>query len=401
MNILFLAIDINIKGRAGDSVHVRELVMALAKLGHNVDLIVPQIEGDPEEIDSLRAQPNIRISFIPLKHQFKDSSTVLFCKKVAKENEPDIIYERRVSGKIGYLLGTILDIPHLLEINGLPELETKMQGETRKQNALEKRIKKRLRRHFFIHTDIIVAVTESIKETLIKDYRLPSEKIIVVPNGANVDVFRKLDKMQSMQKLGLDTGKKYVCFSGNLAPWQGVDNLVRAAPEVIEKIPGAMFLIVGDGILRNELEMTAENLNIKSKFIFTGWVSYYDVPIYINSSEVCVVPSSITNERNIKTGGSSLKIYEYLACEKPVITGNLEGNKDLILNANAGYVVSPEKTSQLADAIMKLMENPELSEEMGKNGRRFVIDHNSWEVVAKKIVNICENVIENVNIGGG
>jgi glycosyltransferase involved in cell wall biosynthesis len=179
-----------------------------------------------------------------------------------------------------------------------------------------------------------------------------------------------------------------------------VFNLIRAAPEVIEKIPEVMFLIVGDGILRNDLEMTAEKLNIKTNFIFTGWVSYYDVPIYINSSEVCVHPSSITNERNKKTGGSSLKIYEYLACEKPVITGDLEGNRDLILNANAGYVVSPEKPSELAGAIINLIENQEQREEMGKNGRRFVIKHNSWEVVGKKIVNTCANVIDDVDLGG-
>jgi glycosyltransferase involved in cell wall biosynthesis len=400
MNILFLARDINIKGKAGDSVHVRELIKALAKLGHNVYLIVPQIEGNSDELDSLKAQQNVRIYFIRPKRHLKDISTISLCKKIAKDNEVDIIYERRVSGKISYLLSEILNIPHLLEINGLPELESKMLGKTSEQNAFGEKIRKRLRRHIYIHTNKIVAVTEGIKVTLAKDYRLPLEKIIVVPNGANVDLFRKKDMMQCKQKLGLENHKKYVCFSGNLAPWQGVDNLIRAAPKVIEKVPEAMFIIVGDGIMCNDLKRIAESLNIIDKFIFTGWVSYYDVPTYINSSEICVVPSSTTNERNKKTGGSSLKIYEYLACEKPVITGDLEGNKDLILEANAGYVVSPENTSQLAEAIINLIRNHELSEEMGKNGRRFVIEHNSWEVIAKKIVNVCENVIENVYFGG-
>ena len=250
-----------------------------------------------------------------------------------------------------------------------------------------------------MHVNKIVSVTEGIKEAFIMNYKLPPGKIVVVPNGANVDLFRKMDKIECKQKLGLEKNKKYVCFTGNLAPWQGVDNLVRAAPKVIGKVPEVMFIIVGDGMMRNGLEETVDNLDLKNKFIFTGWVSHNDVPTYVNSSEVCVVPSSTTIERNKKTGGSSLKIYEYLACEKPVITGDLEGNKALILEANAGCVVSPENTSELAEAIIELIRNQKLCEEMGKNGRRFVVEHNSWKVVAKKIVLECENVIKQYKNG--
>jgi hypothetical protein len=131
MNILFLALDNNIKGRAGDAVHIRELVGALAKSGHSIHLIAAETDEGPEELQLLKEHENIKLYFLKSRYRFKNLSTVSFCKKIAKENAINVIYERRFSAKMGYLLSNILKVPYLVEINGLAEKESEMQGKVK------------------------------------------------------------------------------------------------------------------------------------------------------------------------------------------------------------------------------------------------------------------------------
>ncbi len=387
MKILFLALDVNIKARAGDAVHVRELTMALAKLGHEVVLIAPFIEDGPKELAALKDHQNVKIFFAKTGRYFKNISTISFCKKVAKKGGAEIIYERRFSAKIGYSLGKLLKIPYFVEINGLPGLELKMLGKMRKQRPLVGAIKKRIRRRFFMHASKIVAVTNGIKEALIADYNLPPDNIVVVPNGANVDLFKKMDKLQCRQQLGLNRNDKYVCFSGNLAPWQGLDILIKSAPIVIKKIPDATFIIVGDGMMRDRLVSLVDKLNLRNSFIFTDWVPYKDTPRYINSSDICVAP--FIRERNEMIGLSPLKIYEYLSCEKPVVASFVKG-LEFLEEENLGLLVPPNNLAELGDALLKLLMNEEIAMEMGANGRRYVVENHSWRGVALRIAEICE-----------
>lgn len=386
MNILFLALDNNIKGRAGDAVHIRELAGALAKLGHNIYLIAAETEDSPEELQFLEDQGNVRMFFIKGKRHFKNLSTISFCKKIARENPVNIIYERRFSAKIGHSLSKILKIPYLVEINGLTEIESKMQGKIRKQNILVKRVKKRFRRRFFMHSGKVVAVTEGIKEALISEYKLPSEKIVVIHNGANVDLFREIDMIKCKRQLGLNINNRYVCFSGNLAPWQGLETLIKATPTLIEQIPEARILILGDGMMRGKLEGMVKELNMESRFIFTGWVPYNDVPTYINSSEVCVAP--FVKQRIC----SPIKIYEYLSCGKPVIASFIR-NLDFLKDTKSGILVKPDDPEDLGNALIEVMMNKNKSKEMGTRGRQYVINEHSWLSVAHKIAEACEGVI--------
>ena len=179
---------------------------------------------------------------------------------------------------------------------------------------------------------------------------------------------------------------------GNLAPWQGVEYLIRSAPLIIEEVPKTKFLIVGDGIMREKLESIVRELKLGEKFIFTGRVPYEKVPIFINISDVCVCPSPVNSYFRI-SGGSSLKIFEYLACGKPVVTGNIRGDGDLVVNSGSGFAVMSEDYAELAGAIIKLLKNEKLRLQMGENGRKTIVKYHSWERIAKKIVEIFEKII--------
>ena len=213
----------------------------------------------------------------------------------------------------------------------------------------------------------------------------------VINNGANTDVFKPLDLKQTKAKLQLENSKKYVCFVGNLAAWQGVEFLVQASPLILKKCPDAHFLIVGEGVMKDKLMAITSELDLSDKFTFTGRIPYEQVPLYINAADVCVAP--FIKERNSKIGLSALKTYEYLACGKPIVASSISGVRDLIESSGGGISVTPENPEELSAAVVTLLLNENMRVFMGNKGRRYVVENHSWDGVSRKILDICKDII--------
>ena len=166
---------------------------------------------------------------------------------------------------------------------------------------------------------------------------------------------------------------------------------MKSAPLVLAECPDTQFVIVGDGVMRDELVALVKQTGISDKVIFIGSIPYKRVPLYINASDVCVAP--FRGERNERTGLSPLKLCEYLACERPVVTSAISG-LGFIESQLAGILVTPDDFQELANAIIKLLRAPDLRKKMGENGRRYVVEERSWESVARKVAVVCQQAAE-------
>ncbi|HET8687695.1 MAG TPA: glycosyltransferase family 4 protein, partial [Methanosarcina sp.] len=214
----------------------------------------------------------------------------------------------------------------------------------------------------------------------------------VVSNGANTSLFKPLEQETCRQELGLDLEIPYICFVGNLAPWQGVEYLVKAAPSILFKFPGCHFLIVGDGVMKDDLFKLCSELGVEDRFIFTGVIAYDRVPLYINASDACIAPFIFA--RNAKIGLSPLKLYEYMACGKPVVASNISGVSDTIEASGGGISVLPENPGALAEGVLNLLENPDLRTRLGSKGLSYVTENYSWYSVAEKVNEVCKSGLE-------
>ena len=146
MNILFLALDVNLSKRTGDSIHVRELAQSLAGVGNRVQLITANPDGE-KNMAWTGSISNLQLSFTSSGRGLGDVSTVRFCKKIAKEHKAHIIYERRSSPKVGYALHKLLKIPYAVEINAIVEEERALlSGDV--DNASFKGFRKNMRTRF-------------------------------------------------------------------------------------------------------------------------------------------------------------------------------------------------------------------------------------------------------------
>ncbi len=387
MKILFLALDINLENMTGDSIHVRELATSLAKLGNEVFLITAYT-NEYSNLGWTKKTPNLHVFFNRVKPGFRNISTFIHCQKIANKYHVQIIYERRNSPKIGVILSRTLGIPAIIECNGLPGMEAEMLRGVQKRKTIIWPIRSLISRFLFRTIDGVVAVTQGIKREIIQNYHIRSDKVFVIHNGANLDLFKPIEQDLCKEKFDLNQENKYVCFIGNLAPWQGVEYLIKASPLIVKEDIKTRFLIVGDGVMAETLRRMVEDINMKDKFNFLGKVPYEQVPDLINASAICVAP--FIRKRNERIGLSPLKIYEYLACGKPVVASDIEGVGDFLRETRSGIAVEPENHDRLAKGIIGLLQNEDMSKEMGRNGRIIVTREHSWDSVAEKVIKVCK-----------
>jgi glycosyltransferase involved in cell wall biosynthesis len=400
MKLLFLDIVWPLYLADGSLIHRHELVSNLAKLDNEIHIFTTD-NSTLSHFDNIHCHYVRLGSLLALTINYFRSSAGL----VGSETF-DVMYTRNPN--FGFLAGLFYRSrckALVYELNGIPEDETNLiKSKNDAEKSLQERRKGKISRYFSSansklkililkkalgFSDKIIAVTPGIKANLESVYQIPGEKITVVPNGANTSLFKPLEQDACRKDLGLDLETSYVCFVGNLAPWQGVEYLVKAAPSILSRFPDCHFLIVGDGVMKNELLNLSRDLEIEDKFIFTGVVPYDRVPVYVNASDVCAAPFILA--RNAKIGLSPLKLYEYMACGKPVVASAISGVTEALEGSRGGLSVPPENPVALAEAISTLLENHELRGNMGSKGLNYVTENYSWYSIAKQVDGVCKS----------
>jgi glycosyltransferase involved in cell wall biosynthesis len=385
--LIYVPVAVLPSGDAG-AIRIRELAENFAKLGNQVTILCQvrsSTYGGIATIKRLKPVGAKVIGFIfsTIQGLFSGIAT-LFREKY------DLVYATAaLNGANAYLVASFARLPCIIEVNGLmrDEIRVGWVGWWRKAAGYTMSWFEEMS---FRRCHHLIAVTPEIKKALIADLGLNPAKIVAIPNGANIDLFKPVDCDQARKQLGLDQVTHLVAFVGRFSAWEGVHYLIKSIPYVLQEYPGTKFLIVGDGRMNEELVKLSEQINVSDNTIFTGRVPYDRVPLYINASDLCVAP--LIKAMNEKAGVSPMKIFEYAACEKAIVASRLPG-LEFIARDNLGILVEPDSPEELADAIMKLLREPELRRQMGKNGRKHVVENHSWESVARKVGEVCEQVI--------
>ncbi len=376
----------------GSNVHAIEVFNNLQKLGVDVFLFSKSSENRSFKSSNIIEVPSTHFKFLFSNYinifiyQLSLFSYLIY---YSIKLRPDLFYTRLSGHSISStIVSSLLRITQVGEVNGLTIDEMIVQGSSK----LNIKIARLIENINFSGCSKLIAVTGGVKKGLMDSYSIPESKIVVINNGANTELFIPMDKEKVKCDLNLDSSLYYICFVGNLIPWQGVEYLIKAAPLILKKYSDTRFLVVGDGVMKKEWMKLAEDLSLLDKFIFTGRIPYEKVPMYINASDICVAP--FIKERNSKIGLSALKTYEYLACGKPLVASSIPGVKDLIELSGSGISVEPENPEELAAAVIKLLPNESAKNSMGDKGRRYIVENHSWSSVAKRVLSACNDAIK-------
>ncbi|RPJ53625.1 MAG: glycosyltransferase, partial [Methanobacteriota archaeon] len=141
-----------------------------------------------------------------------------------------------------------------------------------------------------------------------------------ITNGVDTDYFKPLDGRPMRERLGLAQEDYVLGFAGSLERWYALGGVIDALPRIIERLPNARLLIVGDSLFtsyRQELEEQARRLGLADRVVFTGSVAYRELPGYIAAMDLCLIPLAPPQWVNIALPN---KFFEYSACGKPILS---------------------------------------------------------------------------------
>jgi phosphatidylinositol alpha-1,6-mannosyltransferase len=229
--------------------------------------------------------------------------------------------------------------------------------------------------------NLVIANSQSTKGDLLA-LGTPPDKIRVLNPPVDTSRFRPdSDPSAIVQKHGLE-GKRVILTVARLVRVKGIDTVIRALPKVLEAIPNIAYLVVGSGPLRVELEHLAEALGVRDNVIFAGAVGYLsdDLPRCYAACDVFVLVSRpLPQGREIERFG--MAYLEAGACGRPVIGGKGGGTSEAIEDRVTGLLVDPFDINEIANIIVRVLEDEELARRLGENGRKRAAKQPDWNLL--------------------
>jgi glycosyltransferase involved in cell wall biosynthesis len=233
------------------------------------------------------------------------------------------------------------------------------------------------------NADAIIAVSNAVKEDIVKFIKVKPEKVIPVHNGYDPHRFQVITDSQRLAEVqqAYHLPEQFILWAGQLYPPKNVGRLIQAFAKVKDDIPHTLVL-AGEERWRykEDLELI-ERLGIKDRIHFTGWVSHDDLPMFYNLADVFVLPSLYE--------GFGIPLLEAMACGCPVLTATTCSPPEVV--KEAGYLFNPMEVDDIAFGIREVLSNSELRSTMVAKGLERVKEF-SWGKCAREALNVLEKV---------
>jgi glycosyltransferase involved in cell wall biosynthesis len=371
----------------GCHVRILEEAYALQALGHHVTICAYHLGRTPAGLTVHRI-PRIpwysKLDAGPSWHKYYvDMLLTVRALLSGLRDKPDIVHAHLHEGVfIGYFVSRILDVPLVFDLQG------SLIGEMLAHEFIADRgVFFRLNR--FLETlttqmaDVILASSVGAATYLREDPDLNAKKVHVVPEGIDVDVYARCpDRHRVRESLGIDAESVACVYLGLLYPYQGIDALIRSAPEAFAACPALHFLVIG---FPNEehYERLAAETGYGDRFHFVGRVQYEDLPSYLVAGDLAVTPKDSRTEANSK-------IYNFMAAGLPVVAYDTPTNHSIL--GDLGTYAPRGDEAALARAVGEVAGDPARMRAVGLAARARAREF-SWLDVGRKIVAVYDEVV--------
>jgi len=389
---LTIVYHFRVRGTGAEGVHIAGIVNGFRSLGHKVMLVSPT-NVDPTKSRSL-ARPFGKNDkgITKILHKMADTLPQPFFelmeiayntvgvarlhKVIKKYGKVDIIYERYAFFNFaGALVSKMKRIPLIIEVNELSGLK-RVRGQyfVRLCSFIERRILRQAR--------LVVVVSEFLNKEVHERIHPAETRVLTVPNGVPEEWKKRnvsAEAASSLRNKYDFNNKKVICFVGGLVEWHNFGLLLQAFKRVITDGYDCVLMFVGEGPMREYILDKARELGIDSNILLVGNVPHEEIPVYLASADILVIPE--TNEFR-----SPIKLFEYMAAGKPVVAPKKAGIEAIITHGVDGFMFEPGNASSFADAMMRILQNETVALKLGKNARKNVFANYTWEKHSKLIL---------------
>jgi len=329
-----------------------------------------QVNGNDDYFDKVLT--NVRIKYISTLKVPSIMQEVFFPLFINIEDNYDIhlAYGTIISG---YYTAKILDhrnIPTIMDIAddniGMIENSPQIPKYLRGLGSL-------LGKYFSSKTIDISKKVILTTKTLNSIYNIPDEKIVVIPNGVDIDLFKVT--IPQKEKFGI-SNSFVIGFVGALREWVDFRPVFRAIKNLSKKIDIKMIIVGKEGMFL-ETKRLAEECDVSENVIFIGHVPYNEIPEFIAMMDVCIIPFKLDS---VSKNSLPLKLFEYMACGKPVISSRLPNIEQLANDA----VIYADNEREIENAIMIFYENPAFLNQQSIKSIK-IAQENSWKNILAKL----------------
>jgi len=228
--------------------------------------------------------------------------------------------------------------------------------------------------------DRFLVVSSVLAQTMIQGHGIPQEKVVKIYNGIETDYYKPHDQEEGRrrvrQEYSVNDSEVLIGSLGRLVWQKGFEYFIHAMPILIRDLPEAKFLIVGEGPLRQELEGQTRSLGIQDRLVFTGHRN--DIRDMMAAMDIIVIPSLLE--------GFPMITLEAMAMEKPIVTTSIDGIMEQIRDGREGLLIAPKSPPALAQAVKRLVDNPDYARSLGINARAKVVrDFSVHKMIAETI----------------
>ena len=291
--------------------------------------------------------------------------------RLVKDNSIDVVHSHGYKSNFyGFLASLGLNIKRIATCHN-------WLGKSKKMKFYEK-LDKLLLSKF----DKVVVVSDALKKDVLRS-GIFEEKVVVIDNGIDIDKFKVIsDKLQVKKTLGIREEGYVVGTVGRLTEEKGHIYLIEAFRKVITKFSNAKLLIVGDGPLREDLELAVSSMKLKEKVVFAGMRE--DIPEMLNIMDMFVLPSL--------TEGMPMALLEAMASQTPIIATKVGAIPKIIDNGHSGLLIDPNDVIQLSRAIVNLLKSKEKAQSLSQNAYNLVKKRFSSERMAGEYAKVYESL---------
>ena len=344
--------------RGGTEEHILTLLQGLDRKRFRLHLVCP-----PELAAKLQPDLPADVELVPLcLRKPSQMAAALRLAGILRRRRVDILHSHAFySSLFASPIGWMCRVPVILETSHMREKWRR--GWFRSRFVVD-----RLVGHC---VDRYIAVSEATARYLLEQKGLPAQKIVVIRNGSDCQRFNPARSAPSGLKrsLGFGPGDPVLVVVGRLEPQKGHRVLLQALPAVRREFPTVRLVCVGEGILRGDLQQQVRALAQEDSVRFTGYQS--NVADWLALADMTVLPSFYE--------GLPLVAIESLAAGRPVVATAVDGTPEIVLDGKTGILVPPGDQARLAEAICRLLRQPELRLRLGRAGRRWVLERFSQE----------------------
>lgn len=292
-------------------------------------------------------------------------------------------------GLAGYIVSLLKWRPFVLEIRDLWPAQIIDLGVIR--NPFLIKLLSGLETFLYRHARAIVTIAPAMSRE-IAQRGFDENKIFTIPNGINEEFFKPTEGGKKIrQEKGWDISKTVMLYIGTMGLSQGLETILQVA-EKMKDNPEVLFVFVGAGADRERLISLAKEKGLTNTEFYPP-VKKQNMPDWYSSADICLVP---LKKRNVFRYNIPSKMFEIMACERPILLGAEGQAREILEESGAGIAVEPENVDAYISALMEMLQHPELREHSGKKGREYVLTHFTRRENAKKYLSVFSQIVGKV-----